>query len=416
MAVACTRAGVVVAALILAATAQPAAGQIGVVTGRVEHAETSRPIRDASVQVAGTLLGTLTDAQGAFRITDVPAGSHSLRVTHVAYGARTVSIDVPEGAPVSVRIRLSETAIELEPIEVTGLSTAERADRAAGFRRGVVSRAQLAELESTNATLHEALRQYVPSVRARQVNLVGSPVCIELRTVRATFRNECLSPAVYLDGVPVSNPTLLYNTLDISIIESLEVIPAAEAGARFGTGALYGALLIETRRPGEVGADRTRPSAARSPAFDWDQDPQSHPTRRSLLFAFLGNAAGLAIGLSAADECIGTRQPSNDRIIALCDSGPTAASALAAMALPAIGGALGSTLGGRTDASRGKLLPAIAGAAMVLLPAYGVMFSAERMDSDGLRILGKSLLVVGVPLITTFSDHQFRSRRGTIPP
>jgi hypothetical protein len=336
-------------AAALSLASGPAAAQTGIVTGRVEDAQTARPISDASVQIAGTLLGALTDGQGAFRITGVPTGNRTLRVTHLAYGARTVALEVDADEPMSVRVRLSETAIELEPIEITGLTTDERAARGMGFRRGVVTRAQLSELERTNATLSEALRHYVPSVRARQVNLVGSPVCIELRTVRATFRNECLSPAVYLDGVPVTNPTLLYNTLDLEIVESLEVIPAAEAGARYGTGALYGALLIETRRPGgDRITDRTRPSAARSPAFDWDMDPQSHPSTRSFLFAFLGNAAGLAIGLSAAEECIATRQPSNDRIISLCESGKTMATVMAAFTLPALGGALGSrhTFGG----------------------------------------------------------------------
>ena len=58
---------------------------------------------------------------------------------------------------------------------------------------------QLALAENTNMTMTDVLRSYAPSVRVRSAgNFVGMPTCVELRSVRATFRNDCLSPAVYL--------------------------------------------------------------------------------------------------------------------------------------------------------------------------------------------------------------------------
>ena len=63
----------------------------------------------------------------------------------------------------------------------------------------------MALAENTNMTMTDVLRSYAPSVRVRSAgNFVGMPVCVELRSVRATFRNDCLSPAVYLDGVPIT--------------------------------------------------------------------------------------------------------------------------------------------------------------------------------------------------------------------
>lgn len=396
------------AALVIAA---PLAGQGTGVQGRVEN-QAGAGVQDAFVLLRGTDRGNGTDGEGRFRILGVEPGTYRLVVSHIAYGERSVELVIETGVVKTVRVVLSDTAIVLEPIAVEALSREERAARGAGYRRSVVTREQLAIVEGTNMTLADVMRSYMPSVRVRNAsNLVGSPTCIELRTVRATFRNDCLSPAVYLDGVPITNPTTLFNNLDPNIIESVESIPAAEAGARFGTGALFGAILIETRRPGVDREEGFRIPPANRPNFDWSTEPTGHPSSRSFLFSFLGNAAGLAIGLAAANECIGTRQPANDRIIALCDSGPTALSATAALVLPSLGGALGAHFGGATDGSRGRFLPALIGGAMALLPAYGLIFSGERMDSDVLRGLGAGVMIIGVPTLSTIADHQFRYPR-----
>jgi hypothetical protein len=375
--------------------------------GVVEDGSTARPIGDAVVSVLGTAFSALTDPRGGFRITGIAPGNYTLRVAHVGYGEQSVRITVEAGMG-PVRLKLSETAVALEPLTVDVLSSDELRVRGAGFRRSFVTRDQIALAENTNMTLPEVLRQYVPSVRVRRnERMVGSDVCIELRTIRGTNGPSCLSPAVYLDGVPITNPTSLYSTLDPNVVETMEVVPAAEAGARFGTGALYGALLIETRRPG-IGRDNiVNPPRA----FDWSMDQQSHPLLRSFLFGLVGNAAGLAIGLAAANQCIGTRAPSNDRIITHCDTWPTFGAGAAALFLPALGGGFGSGMGGRTDLSSGRFLPAAVGGAMALVPGYALLITSQRSDSDGMRFLGSAIIVVGAPLVTTLADHLFRSLR-----
>lgn len=391
-----------------ALSAVPSAGQTIVVMGVVQDERSGRQIGDAVVTIVGTAHSALTDPRGGFRISGIAPGQYTLRVTHVGYGEQTVRIDVSDGMG-PIRLRLSETAVALEPLTVDVLSSEELRARGAGFRRSIVTRDQIALAENTNMTLPEVLRQYVPSVRVRRnERLVGSDVCIELRTIRGTNGPSCLSPAVYLDGVPITNPTSLYSTLDPNVVESMEVVPAAEAGARFGTGALYGALLIETRRPG-VG----RPDNLVNPprAFDWSRDQQSHPLLRSFLFGFVGNAAGLALGLAAANQCIGTRAPSNDRIITHCDTWPTFGAGAAALFLPAFGAGFGSGMGGRTDFSSGRLLPAAVGGAMALVPGYALIITSQRSDSDALRFLGTAIIAVGAPLVTTLADHLFRSVR-----
>lgn len=105
------------------------------------------------------------------------------------------------------------------------------------------------------------------------------------------------------------------------------------------------------------------------------------------------------------------RHPAEDSIIAKCDTWPTVGAALAAVTLPAIGGAIGARLGGRTHASRGMLLPASVGAVMALVPGYALAFTSDRENSDVLGVIAGSLLTVGVPFLQTLSDKLFRSIR-----
>jgi TonB-dependent starch-binding outer membrane protein SusC len=73
-----------VAALILVGFATPAMAQgSGVVRGRVMDASGSRPIQDASVNIVGTQLGALTNANGDYAISNVPAGQQTVAARRI---------------------------------------------------------------------------------------------------------------------------------------------------------------------------------------------------------------------------------------------------------------------------------------------------------------------------------------------
>jgi Carboxypeptidase regulatory-like domain/TonB-dependent Receptor Plug Domain len=384
------------------------------VLGQLVDSATSAPIVEAVVTLDGTPYSVLTDTRGSFILRNVQPGRYTLRVSHVAYGEKAVEVEIEAGRPARLLLRLSGTTIALEPLEVQAFTAEQLRARAAGFRRNIVTRDQMALAENTSLTIADVMRVYFPTVRVRREDrIVGGETCIELRSIRTIGRRSpCLSPAVYVDGVPIMNPTPLYGSLDPRVIESIEVVPASEAGARYGTGALYGALLIETLRPGAANAEeRNRQLASGPRSFDWSQESGSHPFTRSFAFSMVGNAAGLALGLVAANQCIGTQRPSNDRVIAKCDAWPTFGSAAAALALPAMGAGLGSWIGGRTDGSRGRFMPAAVGATMALVPGYALILSSRRSDSGPMYWLGTTVLALGVPFVTTISDHLFRDRR-----
>jgi hypothetical protein len=83
----------------------------------------------------------------------------------------------------------------------------------------------------------------------------------------------------------------------------------------------------------------------------------------------------------------------------------------AALALPALGSALGAHLGGRTQASEGRWIPALVGAGLALLPGYGFSLSTVGSGVQATNTAGMVFLVAGTPLFTAVADRLYRRLR-----
>src|SRR5881628_2577749 len=57
------------------------------IRGRVTARDISQPIASAQVAVVGTRLGAITNNNGDYRISGVPAGTVTVRVTRIGYQA-----------------------------------------------------------------------------------------------------------------------------------------------------------------------------------------------------------------------------------------------------------------------------------------------------------------------------------------
>jgi carboxypeptidase-like protein/TonB-dependent receptor-like protein len=407
--------GILIGALIAAALLVVPAGlssQQGQVLGRVVDGQTKQPVKGALVLLEGTAHFSSTDSLGHFRLNRVPVARHRLQVRHIGYSSQSLELEVSAGTPYPLQIAVTATAIALEPVTVDAVSADERRERGAGYRRSIISRGDIERAMDTNLQFGELLRLAVPTVSVRRLERMGSPVCIELRMIGGPTRG-CLAPAVYLDGVRITDPAHFYDNLDMRTVESIEVVPSAEAGVLYGSGALFGAILITSRRPGAQPGEAAKNVLASRPAsFNWSQDTQGHSTMRVFATTALGNGMGLAIGVSAAAQCVGMRKPAYDGLISDCSAAPTIGSAAAAVILPALASSLASRWSGRTQQSQGLMVPAAMGTVMTIVPAYALVFSGYRNDSENLKWVGYSLIVVGAPIVTTAADYLFRELRG----
>ncbi len=389
------------------------------ISGRILDPETDEPVADAEVRLLGTTKMDVTNTRGTFRFEEVDPGVYRLEIRHIAYGVHTEEVEVSVGTTLSLQIGITQEAIELEPLTVQVYTARDIRLRASGVRVSEVSREQLDVADMTGMNLGQVLEQYVPGVTVRESTaMVGVPMCVEFRGARfGQFDGSCRSPVVYLDGVPVNNPTYLFGNLDMGDIERMEMVPPAEAGVRFGTGALWGALVVETRVPGirEPGKEAFKLGPLTVDAYDWGQEERSHNTWKAFAYAVMGNSAGLAVGVPIAQRCIEVVSPTFDRVSTKCSAWPTMGSAVAGVIFPALGSALGVRYGGQTSFSRGDLWPTAFAAVMALIPGYALEVSSRRSDWETTSMIAKVVLTVGVPAAATFADRLFRKLRSNSP-
>jgi hypothetical protein len=115
--------GLGVAITLLVALAPGALGAQqaqGTIRGKVANAAAGAPLGNAQVFVAGTQLGALTNADGSYTIAAVPPGTQVVRVRLIGYQPTEKSVSVTAGATVTLDFALTQSAISLDEVVVTG--------------------------------------------------------------------------------------------------------------------------------------------------------------------------------------------------------------------------------------------------------------------------------------------------------
>ena len=116
----------------------------GTIDGVVVDAANGQPIAGAQVFIEALSLGGITDTEGRYSITNVPAGSHELSAGIVGYLTASEDVTVLGGQVATVDLRLNFTALELDEVVVTGTSAEARA-RELPYTVSVVARRRLQE-------------------------------------------------------------------------------------------------------------------------------------------------------------------------------------------------------------------------------------------------------------------------------
>ncbi|HEY0970575.1 MAG TPA: SusC/RagA family TonB-linked outer membrane protein [Gemmatimonadales bacterium] len=248
-----------VVAIALAASAVPALAQGGVVAGVVVAERTMQPLPNVQVGIEGTELGANTGNNGRFRITGVSGTTVTLSVRRIGY--RPVDRQVQVG-DTTVRITMSDRAIELSEVVVTGTAgAAER--RAIG---NVVTTVDVSEITET-----QPVRSFQDLItgRASGVSVVGSSGQVgsgsRIRVRGASSLSLANDPLIYVDGIRVDNAQATgpinqafgsrsisrWNDFNPDDIESIEIIKGPAAATLYGTEASNGVIQIITKKGAE---------------------------------------------------------------------------------------------------------------------------------------------------------------------
>ena len=232
----------VLASLALAQTAS--AQGTGRITGTVTDSSGGGPLSNVQVTVAGTRLGSLTDASGRYSIGAVPAGTHTIETRRLGYRpSRRAEVVVTADGTTNVDLALSANALVLQSVVTTGV-----VDPTSGTRVPfTVGRLEVADLPVPATNPIESLQGKVAGVTIVPIGQPGSGTNIMLRT--PTSINKSNAPLMVVDGV-IQSQSFGAATADLEAmdIESIEVVKGAAAASLYGSRAASGVIQVRTRR------------------------------------------------------------------------------------------------------------------------------------------------------------------------
>jgi hypothetical protein len=203
------------------------------ISGTVISSEDKQPIIGASILVAGTQNGTVTDVDGNFKLS-AAAGS-KLVVSYIGMNSKTVT-----AAP-NMKITLDPEDKKLDEVVVVAYGTAKRQSLTGSV--AVVDSKKISDRINTSVT--GALEGSAPGVQVN--NSYGEPgqaPKIHIRGV-GTLVNGADQPLYIVDGTPYEGNIAELNPNDI---ESMSVLKDASSAALYGNRAANGVILITTKK------------------------------------------------------------------------------------------------------------------------------------------------------------------------
>ncbi len=127
----------------------------GAIRGRVVDQQTGEALSGAAVSVVGTSIGAATDDSGNYRITGVPEGEQTLRISYIGYRTEEVTVFVESGQTLEQRVELTPDMVEGQEVIVSaqalGQAGAIQRQLASNSIVNVVSAARLREMPDANA-------------------------------------------------------------------------------------------------------------------------------------------------------------------------------------------------------------------------------------------------------------------------
>lgn len=220
-------------------------------TGTVISAEDDGPIIGASIVVAGTTIGTVTDHNGAFTL-DVPSNAQKLIISYI--GMKSVEVTVK---PI-IRVSMESDSQNLDEIIVVGYGTQRKKDVTSAISK--VGGEDLANLAAPSFDTQLAGRAAGVQVTTPS-GVLGSGPQFKVRGMSTISASS--QPLFIIDGMPLAvgdNSTgstglgMLYaeynamSDINPNDIESIEILKDGAATAIYGSRAANGVILITTKK------------------------------------------------------------------------------------------------------------------------------------------------------------------------
>ncbi|MBT1685948.1 TonB-dependent receptor [Dawidia soli] len=191
----------------------------------------------ATVGIAALNQFTLTDARGAFQLTEVPAGSYTVTVRYVGHEDAVQTVTVSHQTT-HAHFVLQESTRELSEVEIVGKTDTQLA-REQPIKAEIISTRAFA---MQPATLSDLMNR-TAGIRVRQTGGLGSYANLMLNG----FQGQAIK--YFRDDIPMDYLGAGYNfaLVPVNMLERLEIYKGV-LPVRLGADALGGAVNMITKR------------------------------------------------------------------------------------------------------------------------------------------------------------------------
>jgi TonB-dependent starch-binding outer membrane protein SusC len=241
------RLGLIFGALLAVLWTAPARAQAptGTIRGRVIDNATQQPLAGVNVSVGSR--GAVTQANGGYVISGVPAGTDSLRARTIGYTPVARSVTIGAGQTVVVDLAMTAQPVSLSAIVATGYG-----EQRAGDITGAVTQVRAEEFNPGRVISPQQLIQSkVAGVQIVDNNEPGGGIAVRIRG--ATSINASSDPLYVVDGLAIgagggiSAGRDALNFLNPNDIETITVLKGGEAASIYGANAANGVVIITTK-------------------------------------------------------------------------------------------------------------------------------------------------------------------------
>ncbi len=228
--------------------------------------EMGEPVIGVNAYVKGTTIGAITDIDGNFSLTGVPAGA-TIGFSFVGYVAQE------QVAKPQMHIVLVEDNKLLEDVVVVGY----------GVQKKSVVTASIAKVSSEDfagkapVRVDNALKGLAAGVNVTANS--GQPGESSRVRVRGTGTINNSDPLYIVDGMPIDGGLDFVNPNDI---ESIEVLKDAASGAIYGARAANGVILVTTKK-GKMGKAQINYNASWGWQSAWKHRDVTNATEYAVL-------------------------------------------------------------------------------------------------------------------------------------
>lgn len=231
-------------ALVCLFLAHPVFAQNGTITGTARDATTGETLSGVNVVLLGTSIGSATNPDGVFRISNVPDGQYTLSASFIGFNTYTVPVEVNDGGTVTVEIAMEERLFQGEEIVVSGSLRPEK----------------LTDTPATIELITAADVQFIPAYSAGELlaRLKGvdyfragiATPAINVRGFNSNFnaKNLQVTDGRYSTLIATGLPFGPLDTVSPEDIERQEVVLGPN-GALFGPNAHNGLVNTITKDP-----------------------------------------------------------------------------------------------------------------------------------------------------------------------